>query len=138
MTFTIAGKTPGDREETEEGGEGVICAVVNSLSVYLLFPVSFYENVVRSSGLKRLCWPLGVNVTFTVEGAVICVFGHTTGGRRQYATSFVEFHEEAPSAIGGVNAWHLWKALRNTPVEVVKANLVTLKEATTARLQSLN
>lgn len=128
MSFLVGGRTPGERTRID-GTEHVICAVPNSFEIHLTVPLGFYENVVRASKVLVPCWPLGLYVIFTIEGATIGVFGRTKEGVLTNALTNVTLDENT-ATLGGPDIWRLWKVLRAAPAELVKANLLKLTEAT--------
>lgn len=105
-----------------------VCATINNLDQYLTIPTEVVRRAIEAAGLTPH-WPLGVFAVFRPEGVLMCIYGHNASGDFDLKRSLIELQEDVPPSIGAA-VWKMWKALRDTPEEVLEANYTRLYEQT--------
>jgi hypothetical protein len=108
----------------------VVCATINDLDQFVTIPKFIVDGLVKASGLTP-CWPAGVFVIFTDEGATVCVYGADENQNFEFRRNTLNEGEYQNPPVGDA-VWRMWKELRDTPEAILSANLDKLMAQTIA------
>lgn len=110
----------------------VVCATINDLNQFVTIPKFIVDGLVKASGLTPR-WPAGVFITFTDEGATVCVYGADENQNFEFRRNTITLSEdEYQNPPVGDAVWKMWKELRGTPEATLSVNLDKLMAQTTA------
>lgn len=110
----------------------VVCATINDLDQFVTIPKFIVDEVVKASGLTP-CWPAGVFVIFTDEGATVCVYGADENQNFEFRRNTITLSEdEYQNSPVGDAVWKMWEELRGVSEATLSANLDKLITKTTA------
>lgn len=109
----------------------VVCSTINDLDQYVTIPKFIVDGVVKASGLTP-CWPAGVFIIFTDEGATVCVYGANENQSFEFRRNTITLSDdENLNPPVGDAVWKMWKGLRGVPEATLSANLDKLMAQTT-------